>query len=97
MAARRPRGGGYYNAALAVAGAAVALPVGANSFTIHVSAPCYVGIASSASLLTFNTTNYGVMGAGQWEEFTSQRGGGTERYVHVAPVTGTAIVSITFL
>ena len=97
MTARRPRGGGYHNAALAVAGIAVALPVGANAFIVHVSAPCYVGIANNATLLTFNTTNYGVLGAGQWEEFTSQRGGGTERYVHVAPVSGTAVVSITFL
>jgi hypothetical protein len=97
MAARRPRGGGYYNASVPTAGVSVQLPIGASGFTIHVSAACYVRIANNTTLGTPDATGYGVMGAGQWEEFTSQRSGGPERFVHVAAVTGTAAVSIAFL
>ena len=100
MAAKRPRGGGYYNATLATTGAAIPLPAGAAGFVIHVSAACYIGMANDATLLTFaagapNLTNYGVLGAAMWQEFDAFSGGG-ERFIHVAPVTGTAAVSIAF-
>ena len=94
MAAKRPRGGGYYNATLAVAGAAVPIPVAASGFIIHCSAACYVGVGTSATLLTFNTTNYGVVGPLMQQEFTHGAG---ETHVHVAPVAGTAAVSIAFV
>lgn len=97
MAARRPRGGGYYNATLGVSGTAVEVPITASGLIVHCSAACYVGVGD-ATLQTFNTTNYGVMGAGQSETFALSPGvRGEESHFHVAPVTGTAAVSITFL
>lgn len=98
MPARRPRGGGYYNATLGTSGTAVEIPITASGFIVHVSAACYVGVGDDATLLTFNTTNYGVMGAGQSETFALHPGvRDEESYFHVAAVTGTAAVSIMFL
>ena len=97
MSARVLRGGGFYNAALAVAGTNVVIPPGAAGFIIHVSAPCYVGMKDDATLLTFNTTNYGVLGGGLAEEFRVQGGVTSGRNIHVAPVSGTAVVSIAFI
>lgn len=99
--AKRPLAGkaGYYNATLGTAGVAIAFPLHANRCKVHVSAACYVGIGGSTTL-TFNTgapnlTNYGVLGAGQAEEF-SRMALSTETHLHVAPVTGTAAVSVMF-
>ena len=97
MSSRVLRGGGFYNAALAVAGINVPLPAGAAGFIIHVSAPCYVGMKDSATLLTFNTTNYGVIGPNHAEEFLVPGGVTSARNIHVAPVAGTAVVSIAFI
>lgn len=98
MAARRPRGGGYYNAAVGVAGVSVQLPAGAAGYTIHVGAACFIRTGNDATLGTPSTANgWGAMGAGQWEEFSSQGGVTTERYIHVAAISGTAAVSIAFL
>lgn len=97
MGARRPRGGGYYNATLGTTGAAVEVPNTASGVIVHCSAACYVGVGDD-TLRTFNTTEYGVMGAGQWEEFKLHSGTyGEETHIHVAAVTGTAAVSIMFL
>lgn len=97
MPGRRPRGGGYYNAALDTTGVAVLIPITASGFIVHVGAACYVGVGL-ASLKTFNTTNYGVQGAGQKETFAlNPTVRGEETHFHVAAVSGTAAVSITFL
>lgn len=98
MPGRRPRGGGYYNATLGTSGVAVEIPITASGFIVHVSAACYVGSAADDTLLTFNTANYGVMGAGQSETFALNPGvRDEENHFHVAAVTGTAAVSIMFL
>lgn len=97
MSARRPRKGGYYNAALGIAGTTIAVPANVSNYIIHVGAACYVGIGGSA-LRALNTTEYGVMGAGQWEEFGIHTGvRADESYIHVAAISGTAAVSIMFL
>ena len=98
MPARRPRGGGYYNATLGTSGTAVEIPINASGFIVHCGAACYVGVADDDTLLAFNTTNYGVMGAGQSETFALNPGvRSEENHFHVAAVTGTAAVSIMFL
>lgn len=97
MAARRPRGGGYYNAILDTAGVAVPVPITASGLIVHVSAACYVGVGDE-TLRTFNTTEYGVQGAGQSETFALNPAvRGEETHFHIAAVTGTAAVSIMFL
>lgn len=97
MAARRPRKGGYYNAALGVGGVVIPVPTNVSNYIIHVGAACYVGTGGNA-LRTLDTTEYGVMGAGQWEEFGIHTGvRSDEAYIHVAPVSGTAAVSVMFI
>jgi hypothetical protein len=97
MAARRPRGGGYYNATLGTTGVAVEVPITASGLIVHCGAACYVGVGD-ATLRTFNTTEYGVMGAGQSETFALSPGVRSEEsHIHVAAITGTAAVSIMFL
>ena len=98
---KRPLAGkpGYYNAALAVAGVAIPFPPHVQRCKVHVSAACYVGVGG-ATLLTFaagapDLTNYGVLGVGQAEEF-HRMPLSTETHLHVAPVSGTAAVSVIF-
>lgn len=99
--ARRPLAGkaGYYNAALGVAGIAIPFPLHATHARVHVSAACYVGIGGP-TLLVFATgapllTNYGAIGAAMAEDF-SRMVLSTETHLHIAPVTGTAAVSVYF-
>jgi hypothetical protein len=97
MAARRPRGGGYYDDALDTTGFAIPVPITASGLIIHVGAACYVGVGGD-TLRTLDTTEYGVMGAGQSETFALSPGvRGEESHFHVAAVTGTAAVSVMFL
>ena len=97
MASRRPRGGGYYDDDLGTDGIAIPVPITASGLIIHVGAACYVGVGDD-TLRTFDTTEYGVLGAGQSETFALHPGvRGEESHFHVAAVTGTAAVSIMFL
>lgn len=97
MPGRRPRNGGYYDDSLGTTGVAVEVPINASGVIVHCGAACYVGVGDE-NLRTFDTTEYGVMGAGQSETFALHPGvRGEESHIHVAAVTGTAAVSMMFL
>lgn len=89
---------GYHNAALGVAGVAVAFPSGSLGALVHVSAGCYVGVRPSATLGTFGDAAYGSVLNGTLLDI--RRGGvpgaGDTPYIHVAPWATTASVAIVF-
>ncbi len=94
-AAIRPFSGpGYSNAALAVAGIAVAFPLWASGADIQVDVGCFVGVRGSAVLDVFNNTNYGSTLFGS--RITRQMGVGGDTHIHIAPWSGTAQVAIAF-
>jgi hypothetical protein len=86
---------GYSNATLGIAGVAVAFPVEAAGAVLQVSAPCWVGVRGNATLITFNDANFGSVQSGAPIPIARLRDG-TMTHIHIAPLTGTAIVTIAF-
>lgn len=86
---------GYHNAALGVAGVAVAFPVGASGALVSVSAGCYIGMRGDATLIAFSDANFGSIQNGA--PIPIRRTALTDdTHIHIAPWATTAIVSIAF-
>lgn len=87
---------GYNNATLGTTGIAVAFPTESQGCIISISAGCFIGFKDSSTLLTFSSTNYGSFQGGNPYTFLRMRDG-TQTYVHIAPWSSTAIVSVAFI
>lgn len=87
---------GYHNATLGTTGVAIAFPAASSGCIISVSAGCFLGFRNSATLNTFNDTNYGSLSSGAPYAFQRMRDA-TQTHIHIAPWTSTAVVSVMFL
>jgi hypothetical protein len=96
MATIRPRAfPGYGNAALGTGGAVVAIPGRAFGALISVSAPCWVAFSDSDDVLGFDAATMGAINGVQ-PPFYRNRTEGPDTHIHIAPLTGTAVVTIAF-